>query len=548
MINFEKLKIESFKSIFNIEIDFNSLENSLYLLEGINNTVNFALSNGAGKSTIWDALSYALYGTVSGIYVKNEEFQNKNTNIQLKVELYFSIDEGLDVGKYHLIRTLNSTYLYKDDKNITELTKTETEKKLLSVLNLSKEEFFSFTYLTQNSTGNFLGKTTSEKFNIIKDFVFGEELLNIKNKIDSLVKIFKNELLDINNKIQNIKGKIEGIKNIPIVDKNELWTKSELENQEKCLSTLLDVKNEYENIIKNKEIAIKDFEFIKSQIDSVKAEIEIVKKNVCPTCNQTLVNNDVKQKLWNKATQLKHKGLDTKNNIINYDKKIKDINSQYPTLFTDKTIDKLNKDITEQKIKLKNYYRYKEELKNPISTYEEELKKLYIDYDNLEFKIKELSNLQKYFNTTFVQEVQQSFIKEIKNYLNLYCYEIFDGEYNLKFNNNNLELYINNKPYYYFSGGERQRIDFLFVFAIKIALSNFTNKNTNILIFDESLSGSDKLAYENSIELINRLSKSMQLKTIIISHKNELIDNNLNKIIITRNDHDTKLEISNNII
>lgn len=542
MINFKKLKIKSFKSIFDVEIDFDNIENRLYLLEGINNTVDFASSNGAGKSTIWDALSYVLYGTVNGIYVKKEEYQNKNTNIQLKVELYFNIDEGENIGDYHLVRTLNETYLYKNGENLTELTKTETEKKLYNIINLNKDEFFSFTYLTQNSTGNFLGKTTSEKFNIIKDFIFGEELLTIKNKIDNLLKKFKSESLDINNNIQNIKGKIEGIKNIPVIDKTEIWAESDLKNKEKALSIFLNVKKDYDKLNRSKEIAIKDFEFIKSQLESIKKELKVAKTKICPTCKQQLQNNNVEQELRDKAIQLKNEGTEIKNKILDYKTKIEDINKKYPTLLT--TVDKLNKEITEQKVKLKNFCKYKEEIKTPISKYEEELKKLNLDYDNLEFKIKDLLSLQKYFNTTFVQDVQQSFIKEIENYLNLYCYEVFDGEYNLKFTNNNLELYINNKPYYYFSGGERQRIDFLFVFAIKIALSNFTNKNTNILIFDESLSGSDKTAYENSIELIDRLSSSMQLKTIIISHKNE--NNNLNRIILTRNTNNTKLEIINN--
>ena len=95
--------------------------------------------------------------------------------------------------------------MYQDDQNITELTKTETEKKLLNILSLSKDEFFNFTYLTQNGN-NFLSKTPAEKLTVLKDFIFGEDLKNIKLKLDASLNIYKDKLNVLKQRISEING------------------------------------------------------------------------------------------------------------------------------------------------------------------------------------------------------------------------------------------------------------------------------------------------------------------------------------------------------
>lgn len=88
---------------------------------------------------------------------------------------------------------------------------------------------------------------------------------------------------------------------------------------------------------------------------------------------------------------------------------------------------------------------------------------------------------------------------------------------------------------------EQQRLNTIFLFAIKVALMSLTNKTTNLLILDESLSGSDSEAFENCIELISNLTKAENLTTILVSHRD--VDYQMNKIIIERFDNKTKLNI-----
>lgn len=146
MIQFRRIDITSYKSIFHCSLDFEQLENGLYSLEGINNTVNFAQSNGSGKSTLISAIMFALYGTTEDSSVKKADYQNKNTRTKLNVKL----DLNIQGKNYSIERTEKEFKLFKEGEDISELTKTDTEKKFQDILNLSKAEFCNFTYLAQN--------------------------------------------------------------------------------------------------------------------------------------------------------------------------------------------------------------------------------------------------------------------------------------------------------------------------------------------------------------------------------------------------------------
>lgn len=530
MINFKRLNITSFKSIFKLDLNFDDLNKGLYSIEGQNNTVNFAKSNGSGKSTMLDALAYTIYGTTLGIYIKKEEYQNKNTKIPLKLVLDFNVN-GAD---YKIERTLDSVKFWKYDEDISELTKTETEKKILNVIGLTKEEFFNFTYLTQSGS-NFLSKTASEKFMAIRDFIFGDEILIIKNKIDGLIKIKRNRQNSIREKQQNLKGQVSGLENIQSICADE--NVEDLDYLSVYIQSLNELKNkqkERQQLKQNQDNLSFKFNRFKTEAEKIKQKYESAKNNICPTCKQHLIDDTVIQEVKREASDLKQKAKECKIEL-------KNINNRLDTLSdVSDEIDKLDYKI--KKIQL--YTKQKEQqkdVKEKIKQIREIQNKLETEEIEIEKQINQLIELQKYFNTVFIHNIQNAFVSELENYLNLYCYDVFDADFKLSLNGNSLDLFVDDKPYAYFSGGERQRIDLLFVFAIKIALFDFTDKCTNLLILDESLSGSDSLAYDNLIELIADLSDSANIKTLLVSHRE--INNIKNKIIISRYDNKTELNI-----
>lgn len=182
-----------------------------------------------------------------------------------------------------------------------------------------------------------------------------------------------------------------------------------------------------------------------------------------------------------------------------------------------------------------------ESISNDIQIKQQEQNKYVEQLDKYNFNLQVLNSLQKYFKEQFIQYIQKAFLTEIENYLNLYCYDVFNEDFKLSFTGKSLDITVGGKPYSYFSGGERQRLDFLFVFAIKIALMSFTNKSTNLFICDESLSGQDMRAFNSCLNLIASLTQSEDIVTILVSHRDTELQEN--KIIIERFNDRTKLNI-----
>lgn len=534
MIQFRRIDITSYKSIFHCSLDFEQLENGLYSLEGVNNTVNFAQSNGSGKSTLINAIMFALYGTTEDSSVKKADYQNKNTRTKLNVKL----DLNIQGKNYSIERTDKEFKLFREGEDISELTKTDTEKKFQDILNLSKAEFCNFTYLAQNGSGSFLSKTPSEKLNCIKDFIFGEDLQDLQNVIVDLISETKSKLDTADRQCASLSGSINALNDVfSSKDKViEIFPYS-LDEYKTQLKTIEERKKAFirtqANYRENKIL----FSNYKSKLESIKQDFDKAKSNICPTCGQELQDNSVIDNLRQKAKKIKEQATEVKQQLLAAETALNAFSDDEDY---DKTIKEIHTIIAKIEQQTTNNYNY-DEIEQNIADKREQLLAVEKLKSTLEFKLQQLNKLNKYFKTDFIAHIQQAFLSEIENYLNLYCYDVFEEEFKLRFSNNSLEVLVGEHPISYFSGGEQQRLNTIFLFAIKVALMSLTNKTTNLLILDESLSGSDSEAFENCIELISNLTKAENLTTILVSHRD--VDYQMNKIIIERFDNKTKLSV-----
>lgn len=536
----------SFKSIFNAELNFDEMANRFYSLEGKNETVDFASSNGAGKTTILNALAFAIYGTTLDIHIKQEEYQNKNTKLPLTITLIFSVKNNTEEEQYvnyTVIRTLKSLKLYEGEKDVSELTKTATEKKLLNIIGITKDEFFSFTYLTQYSGGNFLNRTASEKLATIREFVFGDELMQIKTSIDNLLKATNKDFQRIDTEIKTLQGSVKSLADVLAHGKVETITAEKYEeNKQWVQETKQTIQNITEKQHRQQNLGTK-LDMLKGQLVKMKKQAESVKASICPTCGQVMaddVSAQVKHKIAEEAKNVKSQAVNVKQQLIDIKAELDKLGNVDVKQLQEQINAAIKENAEYQSAqKLVEKQKYAE---SNIEAMKQKAEKLSDTLAEAEEKITTLKALQKYFNSTFIQEVHQTFLDEIENYLNLYCYDLFNAEFKLQFSGNNLELLVGDKPYSYYSGGERQKIDFLFVFAIKYILSSFTDKCTNLLLADEALSAQDSCSFDNCVDLIKQLSESSGFTVILVSHR-ETHNTSQNKIILTRHEDNTELEI-----
>ena len=166
-VNFNSIKITNFLSVGTtpVSIDF---KYGLNIITGVNKDKEDR-RNGVGKSTIADAIHFAIFGEtireLSKEFIVNS-INKKNTC----VELQFSINENNTVRHYKIVRKLKPTkcYLLVDDKDITESTIPNTNKRIKGLLNSSPEVFQNCVIMSLNTTLPFMAQKKVEKRKFIE--------------------------------------------------------------------------------------------------------------------------------------------------------------------------------------------------------------------------------------------------------------------------------------------------------------------------------------------------------------------------------------------
>ena len=115
---FKKITIENFKSIGENQVIVDFSFNGTKLLLG---------RNGAGKTTIFDAIIWCIYGVTR---LKADNVVNKKIGSNTKVELYFSEDNNdYVITRYrkHSVHK-NNIYVFKNGENITLKNPTDNQE------------------------------------------------------------------------------------------------------------------------------------------------------------------------------------------------------------------------------------------------------------------------------------------------------------------------------------------------------------------------------------------------------------------------------------
>ena len=229
---FQKLRLKNFKSHENTVIN---LEPCVNLIIG---------ENGAGKSTILEAISFALFKQHTTKKIVDLVKTNKNKNLKetMEVSLEFNVD-GKDykiMRKISKISSNNKTSIKSDVKlfikekdtfySITTGDK-QVNDEIQAILNMDSELFLNAIYIRQGEIADLIGKTPSEKKKLIAKLL----------RIDSLEKAWKNILPLLNiyeNHKSELKGKISSIKefekefeqkNLILTDLNQKFEKFQME-------------------------------------------------------------------------------------------------------------------------------------------------------------------------------------------------------------------------------------------------------------------------------------------------------------------------------
>ena len=516
--------------------------------------------NGDGKTTIANAIIFALYGKVEG--VKLSDLPNRiNKELWVKVGIQcgtinVEIERGLAPTKFNVL--INGVEFDKAGKrSVQEYLEEE-------VYGIPYHVFKNIIILSINDFKSFLTMNGADKRQII-DRMFGFSILNDMQR--AIKEERKSVKMDIDNYESELNQIMESIKSV----RHKLNTLLE-ESSEKNASKIKELKeslvalNEEAKTMKvdadqiSENITLKKDEYesqrteassLKHELDYLKKKLELYEDGHCPTCETKLDSEWHMEKKDEYATKIEE---DTK--------KIKSIKLEMDAITANaaelkeskKSIDtKINdikynmKSMKAELVKIKETSSGDEfdHLKSLIEQFEESEIEKSNKRDQLSGDYNFMSIVEQVLGEDGVKNLAvktilpglNANIAAMAQTMHLPFHIRFDEKFNCIINHlgediNPLTL----------STGERKKADFIIIIAI-IKILKLRFPQLNLLFLDELLSSVDHDGVYNILKILNQVIKENKINTFVINHTvlpHEIFDK---KIQIYRENGFSKFEI-----
>jgi len=551
MICFKKIKWRNLLSTGNqwTEIDLNKKSNTVIIG-----------TNGAGKSTMLDALTFVLFNKPFR-KINKSQLINATNEKDCVVEVEFTVN-----NKDYLVRRSIKPNKFDIEVNGTLLHKESDDRLNQKILeeNILKVNYKSFTQIVilgSSAFVPFMQLSGTNRREVIEDLldirIFSAMNLIIKEKIRKQ----KDEIRVLDLSRENVKDKLDMQKKF--IEELENRGKANIQGKQDKISTLIDEQEEYtsnnskleddvNNLIKEQEKVtgankkLKTLNKYKGQLSqkvaTITKEHKFFSENVtCPTCTQNIEESF----RLNRINDAQTKAKELQTGYQELEKAIKN-EEEREHLFTklSKEITKLNNDISQNNTRISGCQRQVRDLESEIqklttqlanrNTEDEKLKEF---NQNLQNIFKELADKK---TDIMYHDFAYSLLKDdgvktkiIKKYLPLINQQVnrylqmMDFYINFKLDeefSETIESPIHeNFSYSSFSEGEKMRIDLALLFTWREVARVKNSVNTNLLIMDEVFDSSlDGMGTEEFLKIIRFVIKDANV--FVISHKTELHD------------------------
>ena len=551
MIRFKKIKWKNFLSTGNqwTEIDFE--KSSTTLIIG---------SNGAGKSTVLDALTFVLFNKPFRKITKSQLVNTVNEK-DCNVEIDFTVG----TRDYRVVRGIKPSIfeIWVGDNMLNQTAAANDQQKYLetNILKLNYKSFTQIVVLGSSSFIPFMQLSAPNRREVIEDLldirIFSAMNGVVKDKLRHLrdnIKILELRKESLTDKVSMQKKFIEEIESRGKQDIKEKREKKDgfaneilnfithneeletevtglIEDQEKVTGaskTLLKLNN-----LKGK---------MSNKVSTLTKEHKFFTDNVtCPTCTQNIEESF----RLNRIAEVETKAKELQDGYKELQFKIKSEQErelQFNSL--SKEITKLNNDISQNNTKISGFQQQITDLESEIQTLTDQLanrntehekltelrENLNTTFDELVEKKEELSYKDYVYNLLKDGGVKTKIIKKylplINKQVNRYL-QMMDFYINFKLNeefSETIESPIHEDfCYASFSEGEKMRIDLALLFTWREVAAYKNSTNTNLLIMDEVFDSSlDGTGTDEFLKIIKFVIKDANI--FVISHKESLLE------------------------
>jgi DNA repair exonuclease SbcCD ATPase subunit len=504
-------------------------------------------TNGEGKSTMLDALSYALYGKPFR-KIKLTELINRYNQKKLEVSLDFSVD-GVEYTVHRGMKPNKFDILIDGKERVHDASVRDQQEWLEGVLGMNEKSFRQIIVLGSGNYTPFMQLTTSDRRKVI------EQLLDIE--IFSLMNfVLKEKVHTINNDLSSVERcrdilerEIEtDRKHIQANDVKRSVSSQKIDDE---VTTLEGDIEELNNI--NKTINVENMTAIEGKRQKI-VEVQSATRNkirhhtnfintitnagdVCPTCTQD-ITDDFRTTFIDTNTS---KITDLEVNVDKMGSMLDELDEQIGINQNNSEILKTNESDISTKLNIIKRLRASKdfeddsELKRDVDRKDSELKDLRREVSHINRTVGHYGTIEMMLKDSGIKaKIIKKYLPVLNNIINKYL-RSFEFNVVMKLDETFSETITQNGRelggYMTFSEGEKLRMDLAVLFAFRELARVKNSVHTNLLVMDEVLDKSlDNTGIEHFLEVIRELDKS---RVFVISHKPDMRDK-FNRVLEVR--------------
>ena len=552
MITFKKLRYKNFLSTGNqfteIVFDKNSFNT---LVVG---------HNGAGKSTILDALTFSLFGK-SYRGVSKSQLVNSVNEKGTEVEIEFEIG----TVKWKIVRCIkpNKFNIFKNDEILNQDSHANAQQTWLEtvVLKMNYKSFTQIVILGSSNFVPFMQLSASNRREVIEDILDIKIFSQMNSVVKDRVKIVKDQIRELEYKLMTLEEKYEMQQTF--IDEIEALGKKDISAKKKSIKghikeqeNLLSEQKELEKSLESKNKELENFSGarqklrklgnlkgkITQKVSTITKEHKFFTDNVtCPTCTQPIAEDF----RINKITDSQNKAKELQSGYKELEDAIKEEELRESTFIKiSDEVTSLTHGISQVNTKISGYQRQVRDLEQEIQTLTTKLEDRNIEHEKLtdfknQFEIastdadSKKDDIIRYnfvfdllkdggVKTKIIRKYLPLINQQVNRYLQMMDFYInfsLDEEFNESIKSPIHEDF----SYSSFSEGEKMRIDLALLFTWREVAKIKNSLNCNLIIFDETFDSSlDGFGTDEFLRIIRFVVEKANI--FVISHKEGLQD------------------------